>query len=259
MSSLSLAEELVLLSYDDSGAALVASPDLDYAVAGAVLCDLTMAGKLDLDSSGRVVLASNEAGRPSDGVRGAPYLDRLLAVVAAGPPKPPQQWVVELSHDVVGQVLDALADSGLLRRAPGRILWILDRTRYLPPDGVGRAAEQAAEADARSRLAAARSGGSVDARTSALAGLLHALGADHPAGPAAADADAVNPDTDAVNPAEGDALSSTDGDALSSTDGDAVEQPFQWPLRATAKAISDHRTAVASGVFIATNVAAGGS
>jgi hypothetical protein len=238
MSSLSLAEELVLLSYDDSGAALIASPDLDYAVAGAVLCELTMAGQIDLDHAGLVVLTGSRPADdplPAGGHHATPYLDRALASIAAGPPNPPERWVVKLSDDLVGQVLDALTDAGLLRRAPGRVLWILGRSRYLPPDGGGRAAEQAAEADARSRLAAARRGTRpVDARTNALAGLLHALETDQPAGPDPA----AGPDP---------------------TDGEAVEQPAQWPLRATAKAIADHRTAVASGVFIATNVAAGGS
>lgn len=224
MTSLSLAEELVLLSYDDSGTALIASPDLDYAVAGAVLCDLALAGAVELDSDGRVVVAGDPPG--------SQLLDDALAVIGAGPHRPAKAWVAELSHAIVGRVLDGLADTGLLHREHDRILWIIDRTRYLAPGGV----EPTAETDARARLAAARRGGHpVDPRTAALAFLLHALAADHLVTPQLPDPPATESASDTAGPAAA------------------------WALAATARTVSDHRAAVANGVFIATNVAAGGS
>ncbi|WP_326550592.1 GOLPH3/VPS74 family protein [Micromonospora sp. NBC_01813] len=242
MTSLSLAEELVLLSYDDSGTALIASPDLDYAFAGAVLCDLALAGAVDLDSDGRVVVTGNPtyAGRADRqktvSGTGSRLLDDALAVIGAGPDRPPEHWVAELSHAIVGRVLDGLADAGLLHREHDRILWIIDRTRYLAPGGV----EPTAETDARARLAAARRGGNpVDPRTAALAFLLHALAADHLVMPQLPDPPAAESASDTASESAGPAAA--------------------WALAATARTVNDHRAAVANGVFIATNVAAGGS
>ena len=44
MAPLTLADELVLLAYDDTGVNRLGRPNLDYGLAGAVLLELALAG-----------------------------------------------------------------------------------------------------------------------------------------------------------------------------------------------------------------------
>ncbi|MFV2086180.1 GOLPH3/VPS74 family protein [Micromonospora sp. LOL_021] len=242
MTSLSIAEELVLLSYDDSGTATVASPELDYAVAGAVLCDLAVGGQLSIDADGRVQASGNPAedsqasDNPAHGVpaeddpgrgQGRKLLDRARTRIQAEPGRATRDWVVDLSHGVVDEVLDGLVASGVLRRERDRVLWVLPRTRFAPPDGV----EPPAETATRRRLAAAERGaGPVEPRTAALACLLNALDV---------------PDTGAAQPLDAQRHLS------------AVLGPATWPIAATTDVVDGYRATVARGVVTATDVATG--
>jgi|GEM_PF-1940706 len=247
MESLSLAEELVLLSYDDSGTATVASPELDYAVAGAVLCDLAVGGQIAIDADGRVLADDNPtAGNPADDSQadddpaggyapgGAPgrghgreLLDQVRTRIQAEPGRATRDWVVDLSHGVVEEVLDGLVASGVLRRERDRVLWVLPRTRFAPPDGV----EPPAETETRRRLAAAERGaGPVGPRTAALACLLNALDV---------------PDVGAARPSD------------ARRRPPAVLGPAAWPIAATTDVVNGYRATVARSVFTATDVATG--
>ncbi|MFV2008511.1 MULTISPECIES: GOLPH3/VPS74 family protein [unclassified Micromonospora] len=232
MESLSLAEELVLLSYDGSGAASVASPELDYAVAGAVLCDLAVGGQISIDADGRVLAGDDPAGRYAPGEapgrgHGREFLDQVRIRIQAEPGRATRDWVVELSHGVVEEVLDGLVASGVLRRERDRVLWVLPRTRFAPPDGV----EPPAETETRRRLAAAERGaGPVGPRTAALACLLNALDVPDVGAARLSDARRRPP---------------------------AVLGPAAWPIAATTDVVDRYRATVARSVFTATDVATG--
>ncbi|WFE22702.1 GPP34 family phosphoprotein [Solwaraspora sp. WMMD937] len=232
MESLSLAEELVLLSYDDSGTATVASPELDYAVAGAVLCDLAVGGQIAIDADGRVLTDDDPAGgyAPGDARgrgHGRELLDQVRTRIQAEPGRATRDWVVDLSHGVVDEVLNGLVVSGVLRRERDRVLWVLPRPKFAPPDG----GEPPAETETRRRLAAAERGaGPVGPRTAALACLLNALDVPNVAVAQPLDARRRPP---------------------------AVLGPAAWPIAATTDVVAGYRATVARSVFAATDVATG--
>jgi len=228
MTSLSLAEELVLLSYDDSGTATVASPELDYAVAGAVLCDLAVGGQISIDTDGRVQAGDDPSSGYAPGSDpGRKLLDRVRTRILAEPGRATRDWVVDLSHGVVDEVLNGLVVSGVLRRERDRVLWVLPRTKFAPPDG----GEPPAETETRRRLAAAERGaGPVGPRTAALACLLNALDV---------------PDVGAAPPLD------------AQHRPPAVLGPAAWPIAATTDVVAGYRATVARSVFTATDVATG--
>ncbi|MFB9234732.1 GPP34 family phosphoprotein [Plantactinospora siamensis] len=166
MSSLTLADELALLSYDVDGRSQVGRPTLDYALAGAVVLELTLAGRLDL-ADGRVRVAD-----PAP--TGHPVLDAALSRAAdERRPQKPKDLVNRLSKGLLDQVLDGLVAAGVLERRQERVLGLIPRTRFPSPHGV----EPQAETEARQRLTAAvLADGPVEPRTAALCGLVRAAG-----------------------------------------------------------------------------------
>jgi hypothetical protein len=163
--TLTLAEELTLLAYDDGGNALVVAPTLDYGLAGALLMELALAGRIAVVDDRVTVTDPTPLGRP--------WLDDALAQLAgADRARRPKEWVDKLSKRVRQQVLNGLAESGTLRREDDKVLWIFPRTRYPAIDGL----EPPAETSARQRLVAAvAASGAVEPRTAALCALVRAV------------------------------------------------------------------------------------
>ncbi|MEU6072463.1 GPP34 family phosphoprotein [Micromonospora sp. NPDC047074] len=168
MASLTLAHELTLLGYDDAGDNQLGRPTLDYGLAGALLLELALAGRIEVADDRLVVTDSTPVGQRQ--------LDEALARIAADEKRrKPKDWISRLTKDLPEQVLDGLVTAGLLRRDQDRVLWVFPRTRY--PSTTG--AEPAAETQARQRMVAAVAGdGPVDGRTAALIGLTRAVGLD---------------------------------------------------------------------------------
>ncbi|MFE9956228.1 GPP34 family phosphoprotein [Micromonospora sp. NPDC005299] len=167
MNRLLLTDELVLLAHDDAGTNRLGRPHLDYGVAGAVLLELALAGRVEV-TDGRLAV-TNPA--PT----GVPLLDHALATVAGDRPRKPKDWIGKLAKGLPDRVLDGLVDAGVLRREADRVLWVFPRTRYPSPTGT----EPAVETAARQRmLAALAADGPVDARTAALLTLTRAIGLD---------------------------------------------------------------------------------
>ncbi|HEX6870071.1 MAG TPA: GPP34 family phosphoprotein [Micromonosporaceae bacterium] len=169
-----LAEELLLLAYDDAGDANAGTPALDYGLAGALMLDLTLRGRLDVVDRRVVVLDHAPTGDP--------VLDQALDEIANEPGGcSPQEWIGRLNLGLRDQILDHLVAGGVLRRERDKVLWIFPRTRY-PASTPGM---PTAEAKARQRLADAVGGtGPVSARTAALASLVRALHLERTAVPA---------------------------------------------------------------------------
>jgi hypothetical protein len=164
-----IAEDLLLLLYDDeSGKPITGSPGLDYALAGAVLIELTMLGKLDIADEGESVkrgrLKVLDAGPAGDAI-----LDERLAVVAAKPGKRPKDQMGKLSKKLRDQVLARLAERGLLEAEHGKVLGLFPVARWPAKDARH-------EAEVRTALESVlKLGTTPDERTGALIALLSAL------------------------------------------------------------------------------------
>ncbi len=158
---LALPDELLLLALDDERGTRAHATELEPGLAGAVVLDLALRGRLDVpDKTVRVVDAT-----PT----GDAVLDRALQTIADAPkPRAPKWWVGHLQKGVREQVADRLVASGALRRDEQKLLWIFPVTR-LP------AGDPGSESAVRARLdAAVLRGVTPDDRTAALAALVHA-------------------------------------------------------------------------------------
>jgi hypothetical protein len=156
-----LAEDLALLALDDStGKAMVDRTCFDYGLAGAVLSELAVAGRVDVAGARLVAVDSTPLGDP--------LLDPALVRIAAEPHlRKPEWWVGQLAKGLHGHVVDRLVAVGAVRREETRIL---HRTRY-PTDDRSR------EHQVRRRLAAVvLTGAEPDDRTAALTALVGACG-----------------------------------------------------------------------------------
>ena len=129
-----IAEDLLLLLYDDeSGRPITGSPGLDYALAGAVLIELTMLGKLDIAGQGEAVkrgrLKVLDASPTGDAI-----LDARLAVVASKPGRRPKDQIGKLSKKLRDQLLARLAERGVLAADRGKVLGLFPVTRWPAKD-----------------------------------------------------------------------------------------------------------------------------
>jgi hypothetical protein len=156
-----LVEELLLLAYDDTTGRDRSGGYLELGLGGAVVLELTIAGRIELaDKKVRVL-----PGEPL----GDPLLDGRLAAIAADKPRAPKAVVNRTAKKLKPVVLDGLVRDGLLRHERDKALGVFPLNRYLPGD-------PAAEADAKARLGAAVDAGRAeDARTAALATLVYAM------------------------------------------------------------------------------------
>ena len=162
MKSVPLAEELLLLAYDDeTGKASVSQIGLDLGMAAAVLIDLALAGRIAMD--GNLIIA-----RSATPV-GEPIADAVLAKVAQDSPHTAASWVQRLRHRLRDRVLEDLCARGVMVDVDETALEYIHLHRYPTVD-------TSIEQDVRTRLAAALSGATPpDERTAALATILAAV------------------------------------------------------------------------------------
>lgn len=125
---LTLLEELELLSLDDkTGAHLPLLPEaLGYALAGAILADLEMAGRITTD--GKTLEVINPA--PTGNSLLDPWLERL----AASPQTHPIGYWLSVFSDhkpaIETAALNQLIARGILKREDRKILWVFGLRRY---------------------------------------------------------------------------------------------------------------------------------
>ena len=125
---LTLVEEVELLSLDDkTGAHLPLLPEaLGYGLAGAILADLEMAGRLA--SGGKVVEVKNST--PT----GNSLLDPWLARIVAEPETHPIAYWLSVFLDekpaIESAALEQLVSRGILKRQDKKILWVIGLRRY---------------------------------------------------------------------------------------------------------------------------------
>jgi hypothetical protein len=123
-----LGEEIVLLSLDDStGAHLPLMPQaLGYGLAGAMLADLELAGRIATQTKCVEVLDPAPTGNP--------LLDPWLHQIAADKKcHPIAHWLQTLSNEkgaIEQAALDHLIERGILKRQDKKILWVIGLRRY---------------------------------------------------------------------------------------------------------------------------------
>ena len=104
MTSIALAEELLLLAYDDqTGKATGSRIGLDLGMSAAVLVDLALAGRIAYVSGYLVVNDATPTGEP--------IADLVLAKAAADDPHTPAQWLQRLRHNLRNRVLQDQAQT----------------------------------------------------------------------------------------------------------------------------------------------------
>ncbi len=142
---LTFVEEIVLLALDDTTGAPLPMPvaAFGYALAGALLCDLSLLNRIDTDPEKLVVLSTETTCDP--------ILDQALATIAAVPtPLPVSRWVGVFSENArvyQAAAIDRLVARGILRREEKKILWVFGVRRYPTIDNHERT-------EVRTRLAA---------------------------------------------------------------------------------------------------------
>jgi hypothetical protein len=125
---LTMPEELLLLMLDDRSGRLIdrSMPAGDYALIGAVLAELALAGRIDSDPQRLYVV--NPA--PTND----PVLDAALAQIAAAPtPQDSRYWIETLAAGAATireQLFARLVAHGVLRSEESRFLWVFPERRY---------------------------------------------------------------------------------------------------------------------------------
>lgn len=159
MTTIPLAEELLLLAYDDqTGKATGSRIGLDLGMSAAVLIDLALAGRIAYVDGFLTVINPSPIGEP--------IADAVLAKAAEDAPHTPSQWLQRLRHRLRTRVLEDLVGRGVMRDVDETQMEYIHVHRY-------PAADRAYEADIRRRLAEALTTDAIpDERTAALATLL---------------------------------------------------------------------------------------
>lgn len=226
-----LAEDLLLLlTDDDSGKLAAPSSEVDVALGGALLVELTLMRRVDVAGSDERVREGRLMVRDADPT-GDDLLDEALSIVGQKEGKKPQSVVVRLGKRVRVRLYQRLVAGGVLRAADDRILGIFPTHRWPSKDA-------AHESEVRAGLVTAlREGATAEPRTGALISLLLALKAVHKA---------VDPGS--VGLAEGELNAS----AKRIAEGD-------WAARAVKQAIDNMTAAVIAATSSAVVGGGGGS
>jgi hypothetical protein len=162
MTGVALAEELLLLAYDDStGKATMPRISLDLGMAAAVLIELALAGRIAYADGSLTVVDPTPTGEP--------VADEVLGRIAADTPHTPSSWVQRLRHGLRDRILGDLCRQGVVQDVDETELGFIHVHRYPVVDA-------SVEADTRRRLAEAVTGAAApDERTAALATLVAVL------------------------------------------------------------------------------------
>ncbi len=130
---LSFAEEIMLLLLEDEDGRMIHVPELSMrcVLAGAVLMELALAGKIDTDLEKLMVLDTEKTDDE--------MLDLALErIVAADRVEAARFWVEHLARDADAfrsMALDRLVEKGILNRVDDRLLWVFKTRRYPMVDG----------------------------------------------------------------------------------------------------------------------------
>jgi len=128
---LNLAEELFLVALNDEKGVLAGSAAsyLGYGLAGAVLADLAILGKIGLGEKSRLVILDAT-------LTGDPLLDEALTVIAGSKkPKKLSYWVSNLNDKQLRKRVPArLVEKKVLQQEEKKLLWIIPYLAYPQED-----------------------------------------------------------------------------------------------------------------------------
>ncbi|MEV7566924.1 GOLPH3/VPS74 family protein [Streptomyces tanashiensis] len=162
--AVTLAEEIMLLSLDDESGAARERQSAAWAVAGGILLDLVLAGRVAVEE-GRLRVTDPT---PTE----TPLLDgrlRQIAEWAGRRSRDPKvtEWLTRDHSKAVKATAESLRARGLVREEQRKVLGVFPVTRYPEADG-------ATERELRDRLrAVVLDGAEPDVRTAGLVGLVH--------------------------------------------------------------------------------------
>lgn len=165
-----IAEDLLLLLFDDRSGKDQGGAFSVKALAGAILVELATSGGVDVEPkqgfwhTPKVVTGS-----------GPPLADPLLEAAlrtVAEKPRSAQAVLDKLAHGLKDALAQRLVDRGVLRREDDRVLGLFPRTRW-------PATDTQHEAELRRDLDAVLRGGTPDERSGALLALLDAINVAH--------------------------------------------------------------------------------
>lgn len=166
---LPLHEEVLLLALRDDEGTVASGTTYQYAIAGAVLAELVLQGRVAVDESKRKKRAIVADPRPT----GAPLLDECLEKMAATKRKGLDHWVGKFAGigGLKHRVAERLCDRGILHEEEGKILLLFTRRIY--PETDPRPEQEIVERLRRAIFTDARD---VDPRTGVLVSLADATG-----------------------------------------------------------------------------------
>ena len=126
-----IAEDLLLLATDETtGKSSISTTQLDPALAGAVLMELVVAGRIGLEGEGRkaqvVVIDPTPLGDPT--------LDPALQTLLEKAPIRPVSAIGKLGKGLRERLYVGLQERGIVRRESGKILGIFPTTRWPADD-----------------------------------------------------------------------------------------------------------------------------
>lgn len=168
-----IAEDLLLLlTHDGTGKLVVSGAQVDLALGGALLVELTLAERVDVAGPGERVREGRLIVKGA-GPAGDAMLDHALSTLTSREGKKPQAVVARLGKNTRTALYERLAAAGVVREQRGRILGVFPTRRW-------PTVNPRPEADLRATLGTAlRNGRASDPRTGALVSLLSALKAVH--------------------------------------------------------------------------------
>jgi len=143
MKQLTLADEIVVLMLrDDTGEIKPTRADsADIAIAGGILMELSLLGRIDTDLTSLFIIDPKPVGDE--------LLDPALRQITAETVKRSSLWWIERlglhKGDLTGSVLGRLVEAGILRMEDRQFLWMFSRRAY--PKNSGRE-----EREAKARL-----------------------------------------------------------------------------------------------------------
>ncbi|MEV4679458.1 GOLPH3/VPS74 family protein [Streptomyces kurssanovii] len=162
--AVTLGEEIMLLSLDDGSGAAKDRQSAGWAVAGGILLDLVMAGRVSVDD-GRIRVTDQAP-------TGVALLDGRLEQLAAWAGRRRRspkvtEWLTKDHSKAVTATIESLRERGLVAEEQHKVLGLFPVKRYPEADG-------AAERELRERLTAVvLEGSEPDDRTAGLVALIH--------------------------------------------------------------------------------------
>ncbi|SDM23366.1 GOLPH3/VPS74 family protein [Streptomyces wuyuanensis] len=161
-----LAEEIMLLSLDDESGAAKERQAAGWAVAGGILLELVMAGRVTVaDGRLEVTRAAPTGVALLDG-----RLEQLAAWARDGRRRKVSDWLTKDQPRAVAATVESLCARGVVTEERHRALGVFPVRRYPEADG-------SVERELRARLrSAVVDGADPDGRTSGLVALLHGAG-----------------------------------------------------------------------------------